>query len=594
MEIVGENIGNPRTRSKRKKEVKLTARRLGLRRESNKSIQPSSLELSKVAISSQPPVQQGSSEIPEEEMEIVGENIGNPRTRSKRKKEDKLTAHRSGLRREDRIPVPKITLSSVNPEEPSSEASATQHSTSGTQDPPVSIMLAKISNVMSVTSDRMSKLEKSQGILTDNALEILRVLQAISTEVQDIRSFVSGISDHHQSGLPLQAQMQSSTSLSNDTVDNREKVRVYYKAKLSKFSFQHLNENLITDIWSLVPGARKSAFLTRFPGLEMTDSIEKVIQFSRPLQVEIMKQAESDIASYIVRHKKTTIQEEPSIGLGRRTQGLCLLKGYTSAPAASSMGHPESSVEMYSQPDVPNSLNQPKRIPIIAGDLPEVEIPILAFDDNNTTHRAVIMAYHYSMFVLDQGSAMPSNVDLVGSMLGLVLNTLDLGQYLMSNNKIPTYCRSAGFIPIIKIMSDEEDIRRISDDHRTQSFLGKFGAGMDRFMRNRDQQLVMLGPILLTIGYPRNLTEGIHAFTRRIDAFMKSLGLETNTTIWTHSVYPTFSCLSHLESFLSSSFLLRRELFHICSSAASGPNRLNNLFKDVVDLLKETGTDIYN
>jgi hypothetical protein len=52
-------------------------------------------------------------------------------------------------------------------------------------------------------------------------------------------------------------------------------------------------------------------------------------------------------------------------------------------------------------------------------------------------------------------------------------------------------------------------------------------------MDNRDQQLVMLGPILLTIG--KNIqVEGYQGWiTKRIRAFMGTLGLENYNIIWT-------------------------------------------------------------
>jgi hypothetical protein len=253
---------------------------------------------------------------------------------------------------------------------------------------------------------------------------------------------------------------------------------------------------------------------------------------------------------------------------------------------------------MSSLADVRNSLYQTDKLQVIAGALPEVEIPVLTYDDDNIEHRAAFMAYHYSIFVfvMERGSAVPSKEDLAGSLLGLVFNTLHCGQHLNNNKELLTYCKSAGFIPIIRILSGEEDDKRIAEDHRTQTFLGRFGAKMRFFTLHRDQQLVMLGLILLTIGtnllveeYPVSvLVEYPRSFTLHMDAFMEALGLKSGENIWTSNVYPSIRCLNCLETFLSSSFLLRRELFRICSVAASGQDRLSNLFKAVIDLIKET------
>ena len=47
--------------------------------------------------------------------------------------------------------------------------------------------------------------------------------------------------------------------------------------------------------------------------------------------------------------------------------------------------------------------------------------------------------------------------------------------------------------------SQEDDICRVADNEAVQGFLLKFGDGAQRFW-NRAQQIIMLGPILLTIG----------------------------------------------------------------------------------------------
>jgi hypothetical protein len=136
---------------------------------------------------------------------------------------------------------------------------------------------------------------------------------------------------------------------------------------------------------------------------------------------------------------------------------------------------------MYGLTDVPNSLYQPRRIPdhplrgtllpgfcfeLSACDVPKVEIPILTSKDNDTSHKAVVMAYHYSIFVMDQGAMTSRREDLAGSMLGLLFNTVDYGQYLSknNNNELSTYCEDAGFIPVIRVLSEEEDIRRLAAD----------------------------------------------------------------------------------------------------------------------------------
>jgi hypothetical protein len=70
---------------------------------------------------------------------------------------------------------------------------------------------------------------------------------------------------------------------------------------------------------------------------------------------------------------------------------------------------------------------------------------------------------------------------------------------------------------------------------------------------------------------------------------MGTLRLESGDNIWLDKVYPCISCMNCLGTFLSASFLLRRELFRICWAAAGGHAPLSNLFRDVIFCLRGTG-----
>jgi hypothetical protein len=69
---------------------------------------------------------------------------------------------------------------------------------------------------------------------------------------------------------------------------------------------------------------------------------------------------------------------------------------------------------------------------------------------------------------------------------------------------------------------------------------------------------------------------------------MGTLRLESNDIIWTDATYPAISTMSSLGIYLSASFMLRREIFRMCWATASGQDRLCNVFKDTVSLLKGT------
>jgi hypothetical protein len=98
----------------------------------------------------------------------------------------------------------------------------------------------------------------------------------------------------------------------------------------------------------------------------------------------------------------------------------------------------------------------------------------------------------------------------------------------------------------------------------------------------------MFGPIILTIG-KNILVEGYQGWiTKRIRTLMGTLGLESTDIIWTDATYPSISTMNALGTYLSASFFLRREIFRMCWTTASGQDRLCNIFKDIISLLKGT------
>jgi hypothetical protein len=98
----------------------------------------------------------------------------------------------------------------------------------------------------------------------------------------------------------------------------------------------------------------------------------------------------------------------------------------------------------------------------------------------------------------------------------------------------------------------------------------------------------MFGPVALMNGKSIQ-PEGFAGWmTRRIRAFMGTLGLNQDDIIWTDATYPALLALNSLGNFLSASFYLRREILRICWATSGEQDRYSNLFKDIVSLLKAT------
>jgi hypothetical protein len=60
-------------------------------------------------------------------------------------------------------------------------------------------------------------------------------------------------------------------------------------------------------------------------------------------------------------------------------------------------------------------------------------------------------------------------------------------------------CAKAGFRPVFRVLKTESEVIDLAAQPYIASFLSRFGSGTKTFLNERAQQLVMLGPILLTL-----------------------------------------------------------------------------------------------
>ena len=223
---------------------------------------------------------------------------------------------------------------------------------------------------------------------------------------------------------------------------------------------------------------------------------------------------------------------------------------------------------------------------IIQGDIPEIDVMIMHSRITDPVLRGSIMAYYYSFFYVETGQKSPQREMLAGAVLGLLFNTIDPSRIIAGNNELQGFCRDAGFMPIFSIINTYEEVIQLSKNPRVQRVYEKFGDGLWWFQNKRDLQLVLLGPILLTLGKNIQLEEYDGWITKRIRAFMGTLGYSSSTIIWTEATYPTITTISTLSTFISASFHFRREIFRICWAVALNRGNAANLFKDNINLLK--------
>jgi hypothetical protein len=144
----------------------------------------------------------------------------------------------------------------------------------------------------------------------------------------------------------------------------------------------------------------------------------------------------------------------------------------------------------------------------------------------------------------------------------------------------------AGIHPVI-IGYDNNLTTSLSEDPDVQSFIGQFhGHNRQLYCHHRDQHLLMVGIILLTLG-KQVTAEGYQGWMEnRVRSFRGSLGIPEGYCVWSSANFPNQHALSAMNYFFTASFLFRKHVFSICVSASSTMNHIGNMFHDVVLLLQ--------
>jgi hypothetical protein len=145
---------------------------------------------------------------------------------------------------------------------------------------------------------------------------------------------------------------------------------------------------------------------------------------------------------------------------------------------------------------------------------------------------------------------------------------------------------SCGIHPVI-IPYHIEETTALAGDPDVQDFISKFdGHNRQLYCHHRDQQILMAGIILLTLG-KQVTSEGYQGWMEnRVRSFRGSLGIPDGYCVWTAAQFPEQRALSAMNYFFSASFLFRRQVFLVCLAASSGTDKLCNLFRDVILLLQ--------
>ena len=218
-------------------------------------------------------------------------------------------------------------------------------------------------------------------------------------------------------------------------------------------------------------------------------------------------------------------------------------------------------------------------------DMPRVHVIVPAPTINTVRMRSVLLAKAYSAFFPPEEEP-PSAYALMGGMASFLTNMLYPRQVLRDGELQNAFYR-AGMTLVLDHIVTEDQVRVISRDPRVREFMNKFDhPAQVQFTEERDQQILCVGIILLTIGKSVNPNNYDGWIKNRIRTFSGALGIPEGMCIWTETQCPPQDSLATSYSFLSASFAVRRLLFLIRVSAARDTRRLSAIFREVIMFLQ--------
>jgi hypothetical protein len=204
---------------------------------------------------------------------------------------------------------------------------------------------------------------------------------------------------------------------------------------------------------------------------------------------------------------------------------------------------------------------------------------------NTTGERAILLAKAYSDFFHDPMEALSAE-NMVAGMASMLTNVLDPAQVLKDGQLMSAFANAEITLRPAEY-NTRAQIEELLNDPKVQEFFQMFTEpAIDIYRDHRDQQLVCMGIIFLTLGKNVNPQNYDGWVKNRIRTFVGALGIPPDRCCWTESQIPSQEALATCYSFLSASFELRRYMFLICVAAARSTERISALFREIVMFLQ--------
>lgn len=217
--------------------------------------------------------------------------------------------------------------------------------------------------------------------------------------------------------------------------------------------------------------------------------------------------------------------------------------------------------------------------------LPEVTIFCPANNIDTPLLRGIILAKAYSSFYPMDDEA-SSGLGMAAGLASMLSNML-AARFVERDGELAAAFMKAGGSLRKRELHTEEQVRALLNDRKVAAFFDKFEQpAYQLFLENRDQQILCIGILLLTLGKDVNPDNYDGWIKNRLRTFQGALGISPDKCCWTEAQCPPQESLTDCYRFLSASFTLRRLMFLICVSGARDTSRFAAVFREVLIFLQ--------
>jgi hypothetical protein len=218
--------------------------------------------------------------------------------------------------------------------------------------PTTSSDISDMKKVLAMLTDSISQMERNNRKLVSDVQEILRRQLASAEVIKEVNIKLTNIENKLQN-VPSAAIRDSGATasgqvyqqMSEQEQESGAQTRTYYESQLAHLNLQTLKSPLLEDMWSMSKEIRLTALEAKFPGIEITDAIRKVLLPSQTMYPNHYRQADAEISAYLKSNGRPKLQTDtrmpPTIG------GIpSVITGYgTTVPSITAMRSTSSQVQ---------------------------------------------------------------------------------------------------------------------------------------------------------------------------------------------------------------------------------------------------------